>query len=51
MRDEQIGLEITIVLMEIHGNQARIGIDAPRSIQITRDNAKVTLPSHKGRQH
>jgi carbon storage regulator len=35
-----IGENITVVLVAIDGDEVRIGIEAPRSVAILRDNAK-----------
>jgi carbon storage regulator len=31
-----IGTDVTITVLEIHGDSVRIGIDAPRSVQVHR---------------
>ena len=38
----QVGEDIKIVLAEIKGKQARIGIDAPKEYQIDRDEVKLS---------
>lgn len=35
-----VGDDITVTVLSINGNQARIGIDAPRNIEIERDDIK-----------
>jgi carbon storage regulator len=32
-----IGDEVTITLLGIHGNQVRVGINAPRNVQVHRE--------------
>lgn len=39
---EYHGEPIAIVFMEMRGGEARIGIDAPRSVLVVRDDAKNT---------
>ena len=41
----QVGEDIKIVLAEIKGKQARIGIDAPKEYQIDRDEVKTLKES------
>ena len=31
-----IGTDVTITVLEIHGELARLGVDAPRSVQVHR---------------
>jgi len=42
-----IGGNITVTVVEINGQQARISIDAPKEIKIIRDDAKQTSPQEK----
>lgn len=40
----KIGDNIEVVLVDIRGNQAKIGIDAPKEIPIIRDDAVNKKP-------
>lgn len=40
-----IGDNITVTLVEVRGQQVRIGIDAPKDVPILRDNARNTRPN------
>ena len=43
--NEQIelpGLDVTFTVLNVRGNRVQIGIDAPRSVEITRPGAAVT---------
>lgn len=40
------GSQMRIVVVEIRGDKVRIGIDAPRAIQVVRDDAKCTEDRH-----
>lgn len=35
-----IGKDVVVTLLGVHGNQARIGIQAPKEIDIQRDDIK-----------
>lgn len=38
-----IGDEISVVILNVKGNQVRLGIDAPKSVKILRDDIKERL--------
>ena len=40
----QIGDNVVVTVLEIHGNKARIGISAPREIRIRRSELKELIP-------
>ena len=42
----RIGDDIVLTVTKIERGQVRIGIDAPRSVQIIRDDAKKKEPKH-----
>lgn len=42
---------VTVKLIRIDGQQAHIGIEAPRSMAILRDNAQSTAPKHMEARH
>lgn len=39
-----IGDNISVTVVEVNGNQVRIGIAAPKEIPVMRDDAKAKLP-------
>lgn len=41
----QIGNDISVTVVEVNGNQVRIGIAAPKDVAIMRDDAKKRQPS------
>ena len=54
-----IGNEVTVTVLEVRGDQVRIGVDAPRSIQVHREevhreleaeNASATAAAHRTRR-
>ena len=44
----QIGDEISIVVLEVRGNQVRLGIDAPREVPVHRREVYEALQAHGG---
>ena len=40
-----IGDDISITVVEVNGNQVRIGIAAPKNVPVIRDDAKKRQPS------
>lgn len=44
----QIGDEISITVLEVRGNQVRLGIDAPRQVPVHRHEIYEALQSHGG---
>lgn len=40
----RIGDSITITIVRVQGDQVRVGIDAPKHVQVLRDDAKRTVP-------
>jgi len=42
-----IGDNITVEIMKIDGNTVQVGIEAPKSVPILRDNAIVRVPKEK----
>ena len=41
----QIGDNVVVTVLEIRGNKARIGIDAPKEVHVLRTELKEVLPS------
>ena len=41
----QIGNDISVTVVEVNGNQVRIGIAAPKDVPIMRDDAKKRQPA------
>ena len=41
----QIGDNISVTVVEVNGNQVRIGIAAPKGVVIMRDDAKKRVPT------
>jgi len=41
----QIGADISVTVVEVNGNQVRIGIAAPKDVAIMRDDAKKRQPA------
>lgn len=41
----QIGNDISVTVVEVNGNQVRIGIAAPKDVPIMRDDAKKRQPT------
>lgn len=39
-----VGNDIIVHLLDVRGSQARIGIEAPKDVNITRPDAKVQYP-------
>jgi carbon storage regulator len=44
-----VGDEVNIKVLEVKGSQVKIGIDAPRDIQIVRDDVKTTVARPQSR--
>lgn len=42
-----IGSEITVKVIRIAGGKVRLGIDAPRGMNIVRDGVRVTRPADR----
>ncbi len=40
----QIGDDIKVVVVGVKGNQVRLGIDAPKSVNVMRPDAKLQQP-------
>ena len=40
----QIGDNVVVTVLEIHGNKVRIGISAPREIRILRSELREVIP-------
>jgi carbon storage regulator len=47
----QIDSDITITVLETHGNRVRIGIEAPPHVSILRGELLVTLPDSSTESH
>jgi carbon storage regulator len=37
----KIGADITVQIIEVHGQQVRIGIDAPRDVAVDREEIRI----------
>ncbi len=46
----RIGDDVTIVLVDIRGIKARIGIEAPDDVRIVRDDAIETEPRERNKE-
>ena len=44
-----VGENVNIKVLEVKGSQVKIGIDAPRDIQIVRDDVKTPVPRTQSR--
>jgi carbon storage regulator len=42
-----IGTEVTLTVLAIKGNQVRIGINAPKDVEVHRENAAIGLGGSK----
>lgn len=42
-----IGKDITVTVMRVRGQQVHVGISAPESVPVVRDNAKVLVKAEK----
>ena len=40
----QIGDNVVVTVLEIHGNKVRIGIDAPKEVLVRRSELKAVIP-------
>ncbi len=40
----QIGENVVVTVLEIHGNKVRIGIDAPKEVRVLRSELKEVIP-------
>lgn len=45
----RIGDDITVTIVRIGENQVSLGIDAPKHVQVLRDDAKRTVPAASAR--
>ena len=43
-----IGTDVTITVLEIHGDSVRIGVDAPRSVQVHRQEVFEAVQAASG---
>lgn len=44
-----IGDDVTVRILGINGNQIRIGVDAPKSVEVHRDEIYDKIQEEKGR--
>ena len=40
-----VGDDVNIMVLEVKGSQVKIGIEAPKEIQIVRDDVKSSVPN------
>ena len=44
-----IGNQVTITVLEVRGDQVRVGVDAPREVQVHRQEVWLTLQAENAR--
>jgi carbon storage regulator len=44
-----IGNEVVVTVLEVRGDQVRVGVDAPRSVQVNREEVHKSLQEENSR--
>jgi carbon storage regulator len=46
-----IGPNITLIILSVHGNQARVGVDAPREVGVHREEIYRRIELERAAEH